>query len=51
MDVSDANIVGPRGTILDTLREKLKDEPCLKEFPGFRRVREIVLRNYIVLRN
>jgi len=24
---------GPQGTILDTLREKLKDEPCVKEFP------------------
>jgi hypothetical protein len=24
---------GPQGLILDTLREKLKDEPCVKEFP------------------
>jgi hypothetical protein len=24
---------GPQGAILDTLREKLKDEPCVKEFP------------------
>jgi hypothetical protein len=24
---------GPQGTVLDTLREKLKDEPCVKEFP------------------
>jgi len=33
MDVSGANVAGPRGTILDTLREKIKDAPCLKEFP------------------
>lgn len=24
---------GPQGAILDTLREKLRDEPCVKEFP------------------
>lgn len=24
---------GPQGAILETLRDKLKDEPCLKEFP------------------
>lgn len=24
---------GPQGAILDTLREKLKNEPCVKEFP------------------
>lgn len=24
---------GPQGAILDTLRDKLKDEPCVKEFP------------------
>jgi len=24
---------GPQGAILDTLRAKLKDEPCVKEFP------------------
>ncbi len=24
---------GPQGAILDTLREKLKDEPCVNEFP------------------
>jgi hypothetical protein len=24
---------GPQGSILDTLREKLKNEPCVKEFP------------------
>lgn len=24
---------GSQGAILDTLREKLKDEPCVKEFP------------------
>lgn len=24
---------GPQGAILDTLREKLKDEPCVHEFP------------------
>jgi hypothetical protein len=24
---------GPQGAILATLREKFKDEPCLKEFP------------------
>lgn len=24
---------GPQGAILETLREKLKDEPCVKEFP------------------
>jgi hypothetical protein len=24
---------GPQGAILDALREKLKDEPCVKEFP------------------
>jgi hypothetical protein len=24
---------GPQGAILDTLREKLKDEPCVTEFP------------------
>ena len=23
---------GPQGAILDTLREKLKEEPCVKEF-------------------
>jgi hypothetical protein len=23
---------GPQGAILDTLREKLRDEPCVKEF-------------------
>jgi hypothetical protein len=23
----------PQGTILETLREKLRDEPCVKEFP------------------
>ncbi|MGJ9420483.1 hypothetical protein ACHAC9_22405 [Massilia sp. CMS3.1] len=24
---------GPQGAILDALREKLRDEPCVKEFP------------------
>lgn len=24
---------GPQGAILETLREKLKEEPCVKEFP------------------
>ena len=24
---------GPQGAILDTLREKLRGEPCVKEFP------------------
>jgi hypothetical protein len=24
---------GPQGTLLESLREKLKDEPCVKEFP------------------
>lgn len=24
---------GPQGAILGTLRDKLKDEPCVKEFP------------------
>jgi hypothetical protein len=24
---------GPQGAILSTLRSKLKDEPCVKEFP------------------
>lgn len=24
---------GPQGAILETLREKLGDEPCVKEFP------------------
>ena len=24
---------GPQGAILDTIRGKLKDEPCVKEFP------------------
>lgn len=24
---------GPQSAILDTLRERLKDEPCVKEFP------------------
>lgn len=24
---------GPQGAILDTLREKLRNEPCVKEFP------------------
>jgi hypothetical protein len=24
---------GPQGAILDTLREKLKNEPCVTEFP------------------
>jgi hypothetical protein len=24
---------GPQGAILETLREKLRDEPCIKEFP------------------
>ncbi|MGJ9420332.1 hypothetical protein ACHAC9_21635 [Massilia sp. CMS3.1] len=26
-------LAGPQGAILDTLREKLRDEPCVKEFP------------------
>jgi len=26
----------PQGAILDTLREKLKDEPCVKESRGYR---------------
>ena len=33
---------GPQGAILDTLREKLKEEPCVKEFLDFRQVREIL---------
>lgn len=24
---------GPQGAILDTLRDKLRDEPCVNEFP------------------
>jgi hypothetical protein len=27
------NLPGPQGTILETLRAKLVDEPCVKEFP------------------
>ena len=26
-------MAGPQDAILETLREKLKDEPCVKEFP------------------
>jgi hypothetical protein len=26
-------MAGPQGAILETLRAKLKDEPCVKEFP------------------
>lgn len=26
-------LAGPQGAILETLREKLKDEPCVREFP------------------
>lgn len=26
-------MAGPQGAILETLRGKLKDEPCVKEFP------------------
>ena len=28
-----STLPGPQGAILDTLREKLKDEPCVNEFP------------------
>jgi len=28
-----STLPGPQGAILDTLRDKLKDEPCVKEFP------------------
>jgi hypothetical protein len=28
-----ATLPGQQGAILDTLREKLRDEPCVKEFP------------------
>ena len=24
---------GPQGAVLDTLRDRLKDEPCVREFP------------------
>jgi hypothetical protein len=26
-------LAGPQGAILETLREKLRNEPCVKEFP------------------
>lgn len=29
-------LAGPQGAILETLRAKLKDEPCVKEFPAWR---------------
>lgn len=28
-----STLPGPQGSILETLREKLKDEPCVHEFP------------------
>jgi len=28
-----STLPGPQGSILETLREKLKDEPCVSEFP------------------
>lgn len=28
-----STLPGPQGSILETLREKLKDEPCVNEFP------------------
>lgn len=28
-----STLPGPQSAILDTLREKLKDEPCVHEFP------------------
>ena len=28
-----STLPGPQGAILNTLRTKLKDEPCVKEFP------------------
>ena len=31
---------GPQGAILDTLRGKLEDEPCVKEFPRLHQARE-----------
>jgi len=28
-----STLPGPQGAVLNTLRAKLKDEPCVKEFP------------------